>query len=398
MIYAHYVVSLVRDLRQDIIFRMKAVKNQNTLASIAVSLFLISVLYAIFLVEIPQLVNIIQQDKQTLAVSARCRRFCKNYSSKKGDTTMFEKTKAKLKEWQHYVDGDADSPYEFFMLFVILVNTASLGLETSKNISEEFKNILFYADQICLCIFIIELLFKFLVYNKEFFGEFRTDDGKKYFHLNKWNISDLLIVVVSIFASLPYFAVFRVFRLLRSFKIIRAIRSLRIIKALKLVNDISSLRTTFKGLVKAIPDILWTFCFLLVFAYVYAIVGTNVFAEEFPQYFGNLGTSMLTLCQITTFDSWFSGIARPVIQVYSWAWVYFISYAFIAASVIMNVLVVIIVDSMGKVREKERAEKRKRRQQAQEITLEKLSQQIADLQKQIEAYTRENNGCQETEE
>ena len=311
---------------------------------------------------------------------------------------MFEKTKAKLKEWQHYVDGDADSPYEFFMLFVILVNTASLGLETSKNISEEFKNILFYADQICLCIFIIELLFKFLVYNKEFFGEFRTDDGKKYFHLNKWNISDLLIVVVSIFASLPYFAVFRVFRLLRSFKIIRAIRSLRIIKALKLVNDISSLRTTFKGLVKAIPDILWTFCFLLVFAYVYAIVGTNVFAEEFPQYFGNLGTSMLTLCQITTFDSWFSGIARPVIQVYSWAWVYFISYAFIAASVIMNVIVGIIVDSMGKVREKERAEKRKRRQQAQEITLEKLSQQIADLQKQIEAYTRENNGCQETEE
>jgi voltage-gated sodium channel len=299
-----------------------------------------------------------------------------------------EKPKRKLKE---YVDGEVDTPYEIFMLFVITINTISLGLETSRNITEKFRTILFVVDQICLWIFVAELVFKLIAYNKKFFGEKRIDedhvdkDGNMivYFHWNKWNISDLIIVLVSFVASLPYFTVFRVFRVFRSFKVIKAVRSFRAIKSFKIVNEFEELRSTFKGLVRAIPGILWTFVFLAVFAYVYAIIGTNIFSEEWPDYFGTLGTSLLTLCQITTFDSWFSGVARPIIQTYPLAWIYFISYVFIAASIIMNVIVGIIVDSMGEEREHKKEEKKKA-DSINEITLEKLSEQISELQKQIE--------------
>ncbi len=298
------------------------------------------------------------------------------------------KQNRKLKD---YVDGEVDTPYEIFMLFVITINTISLGLETSRNITENFRNILFVVDQICLWIFVIELLFKIVVYNKYFFGEKRIDENhigkngkpEEYFHWNKWNISDLIIVLVSFVASLPYFTVFRVFRVFRSFKVMKAIRSLRAVKSFKIVNEFEDLRSTFKGLVRAIPGILWTFAFLAVFAYVYAIIGTNIFNEEYPDYFGTLGTSLLTLCQITTFDSWFSGVARPIIKVYPLAWVYFVSYVFIAASIIMNVIVGIIVDSMGEEREHKK-EKEKKADSNKEITLEKLSEQISELQKQIE--------------
>lgn len=217
----------------------------------------------------------------------------------------------------------------------------------SASLSDGFRKILTIVDQVCLFIFIAELLFKAVVYNKDFFGEKRVDGyGDEYFHINRWNISNLLIVLVSSFSILPYFAVFRTFRVLRSLKIIKAIRSFRIVKSFKLVNEVSSLRTIFKGLLKAIPGIIATFSFLAIFAYAYAIIGTNIFSEEFPQFFGTLGTSILTLCQVTTFDSWFSGIARPITQVYPWAWIYFVSYAFIAASVIMNAIVGIFVDSV----------------------------------------------------
>ena len=287
------------------------------------------------------------------------------------------KTKRNLKD---YVDGKVDTPYEIFMLFVICINTVSLGLETSSNITEDFRNILFMIDQICLWIFVIELIFKIIVYNKKFFGEMRIDEEhtdengkpKKYFHWNKWNVSDLLIVLVSFIASLPYFTVFRVFRVFRSFKVIKAVRSFRAVKSFKIVNEFEDLRSTFKGLVRAIPGILWTFAFLAVFAYVYAIIGTNMFRDECPDYFGTLGTALLTLCQITTFDSWFSGVARPIIKIYPLAWIYFVSYVFIAASIIMNVIVGIIVDSMGKERERDREqEKLKRANSKDEITLEK---------------------------
>ncbi|MBR4824039.1 MAG: ion transporter [Spirochaetaceae bacterium] len=305
------------------------------------------------------------------------------------------KAKRNLKD---YVDGKVDTPYEIFMLFVICINTVSLGLETSRNITADFRNILFMIDQICLWIFVIELIFKIIAYNKKFFGEMRLDDDhldengkpKNYFHWNKWNVSDLLIVLVSFIASLPYFTVFRVFRVFRSFKVIKAVRSFRAVKSFKIVNEFEDLRSTFKGLVRAIPGILWTFAFLAVFAYVYAIIGTNMFRDECPDYFGTLGTALLTLCQITTFDSWFSGVARPIIKIYPLAWIYFVSYVFIAASIIMNVIVGIIVDSMGKERERDREqEKLKRANSKDEITLEKLSEQIAELQKQIERLSCE---------
>ena len=71
-----------------------------------------------------------------------------------------EKTKRNLKD---YVDGDVDTPYEIFMLFVITINTISLGLETSRNITENFRNILFMIDQICLWVFFVELIFKIML-------------------------------------------------------------------------------------------------------------------------------------------------------------------------------------------------------------------------------------------
>ena len=65
--------------------------------------------------------------------------------------------------------------------------------------------------------------------------------------------------------------------------------------------------------------------------------------------------------------------------VYPLAWIYFVSYVFIASLVIMNVIVGIIVDSMAKEREL-------RRDNATEVTLERLSEQIVELRKTIELH------------
>ena len=270
---------------------------------------------------------------------------------------MSKNISEKLKSLRVFADGNADTPYEYFMLFVIVFNCVCLGLETKESLPQDFRNILFWADQICLGIFIIELLFKAVVYNKDFFGERMLDEkGEPYFAVNKWNISDALIVFVSVFSSLSYFAVFRTFRLFRSLRLLRVIRSLRTVKSLKLVNSFAELRHTFTALIRALPCILWTFFFLAIFSYTYAIIGTNVFGEQFPDFFGSLGASFLTLCQIMTFDSWVSAVARPVGAVFPFSWIYFVSYAFTSAYVIMNVIVGVIVDFMREkhdAREKE---------------------------------------------
>lgn len=289
--------------------------------------------------------------------------------------------KSVLKKLRRFVDGEADTPFEYIMLIVVIVNTVVLGLETSPELAGQYGRIFFGIDQICLWIFIAELFLKAVAFNRQFFGECRLDEkGDRFFHINKWNIFDLFIVLISVFASLPFFAVFRVLRLFKSVKIIKGIKSLRVIKTLKLVNGITKLRIIVKAVIKAIPSVLWTFFLLIIFAYVYAIIGVNIFGTDFPENFGTLGSAFLALFNLSSFDS------SEVIKRFSWSWIYFISYNFFEASIIMNVIVGVIVDSVNTSRQeieeedKEEADNDKK----EEVTLESLSAQIAELQKMIQ--------------
>lgn len=275
---------------------------------------------------------------------------------------------------RRFVDGEADTPFEFIMLIVIIINSITIGLETSPDIQACYGKLLFYIDQICLILFIIELFIKFLAYNKNFFGEFRVDEqNEKYFHINKWNIFDLLIILLSTLGSLPFFSIFRLTRLVKSIKVIKGIKSLRVVKTLKLVNGITNLRIMVKAIIKAFPSVLWTFCLLLIFAYVYAIIGNNIFGIDFPEYFGSLKLAFFSLFNLNDCSS------TTIIARFSWSWIYFVSYNFFEASIIMNVIVGVIVNAVNESRK----EIEKEDDNNPEITIELLYKKIEELEKEI---------------
>lgn len=287
-----------------------------------------------------------------------------------------------LKKLRTFVDGEANTPFEYFMLFVIIVNTVSLGLETSPSILNKYGNILFWIDQICLWLFIFELIIKLIAYNRNFFGEFRYDsNNQKYFHINKWNIFDLIIVVISTIGTLPFFAIFRVFRLFKSIKLVKGIKSLRVVKTLKLVNGITSLRVMVKAIIKAFPSVLWTFFLLLIFSYVYAIMGTSIFGIDFPESFGSLKLAFLSLFGLTGIDS------SEIISRFSWAWIYFVSYNFLEASIIMNVIVGVIVDAVNDSRKE--IDKEDETPESK-VTLDSLAKQIELLNKKVDNLNNKN--------
>lgn len=273
-----------------------------------------------------------------------------------------ENLSERLKE---YVDGSANSLFEYFILVVIMVNVVSLGLETSQALVQYTKTFLII-DQICLWIFIFELILKVIAYNKVFF---------KY----GWNIFDLTIVLLSIISSFSYLTIFRVFRIFRSVRVIKALKTIRALKAMKLVNGLEHLQVILKAIIYSIPGIIWTCILLFIFFYIYSIVGTNIFGPEFPVFFGTLGKSLYTLFQLMLFDD-YGNITRPILQSHPWAWFYFVSFALISAFVIMNVIVGIVVDSIEAVRQRYEIEEKNEKQ----VTLESLSNQISELQKQIQ--------------
>ena len=209
--------------------------------------------------------------------------------------------------------------FQGFILAVIVFNSVVFGLQTSQPIMAKYGRLLGVLDQVCLAIFVIELVLKLIVYNWRF-------------PRDAWNIIDFLVVSVSFVPDMGMLSSARLLRVLRVFKLISGVKQMRVI---------------LSAIMKAVPGIAWSGILLLLFYYVYGIIGTVLFGKAFPDWFGSLGASVYSLFQIMTLESWSMGIARPVIAVFPLAWIYFVSYILIASFVVMNIVVGIVLNSIN---------------------------------------------------
>jgi voltage-gated sodium channel len=186
------------------------------------------------------------------------------------------------------------------------------------------------ADYAFNAIFTIELVFN--MYSNFFFP----------FWANLWNIFDFAIVAVSLF-SLFFVPVdvtaLRLFRALR-----RSIVAFKVVRLLKMDN----LKIIILGVLKSLPGVSNAFILLGLIMGIWSIMGVSFFREDFPEEFGNFFRGMLSMCQIMTFDSWSSGITRPVLLHDNtqsiMGGIFFITYVFASAIIMANVVLAILID------------------------------------------------------
>ena len=74
------------------------------------------------------------------------------------------------------------------------------------------------------------------------------------------------------------------------------------------------------------------------------------------------------------------GISRPVMEVFSWAWVYFVPFVLCTSFLIMNVVVGIVVNAISEVSENQAGEEIKT---PEEDIQAQLRRELASLQKQL---------------
>ena len=107
-----------------------------------------------------------------------------------------------------------------------------------------------------------------------------------------------------------------------------------------------SLRRVVEGLVTALPGMASVFLLMALLFYIGAVMSTKLFGASFPEWFGDLGSSGYTLFQIMTLESWSMGIVRPVMEVYPYAWMFFLPFILVTTFAVVNLLVGLIVNSM----------------------------------------------------
>ena len=205
-----------------------------------------------------------------------------------------------------------------FILIVILFNAALLGLETSKPIMAEYGTLIHFLDRICLAIFVSEILAKLFAYRFRFFK-----DG--------WNIFDFLVVGIALIPAGQSMAALRVLRVMRVFRLMSAA---------------PRLRRVVEGFLSALPSMGSVFLLMAIIFYIGSVIATKLFGDDFPIWFGTMGRSAYSLFQIMTLESWSMGIVRPVMDIYPYAWAFFVPFILATSFAVVNLLVGLIVNSM----------------------------------------------------
>ena len=220
--------------------------------------------------------------------------------------------RAKLADW-------LETPkVRFTIIGVIIFNAIILGLETSPTIMAAAGPLITALDWACLSIFVLEIALKLIAHGTRFFR-------------SGWNVFDFIIVGIALVPSAHGLSV---------------LRAMRILRVLRVISVAPSLRRVVEGFVTALPGMGSVFLLMGIIFYIGAVMATKLFGGAFPDWFGSIGASLYTLFQVMTLESWSMGIVRPVLEVYPFAWVFFVPFIMVTTFAVVNLLVGLIVNSM----------------------------------------------------
>ena len=205
---------------------------------------------------------------------------------------------------------------------VILASALYAGA-TTYDVPSQYIGILNLFDYGITIFFLAEIIIRLLA-EKPFYNFFR----------NGWNIFDFLIVSISL---IPIGGAETVF----------IARLLRIIRMLRIITIIPDFRKIIDSLISMIPKVASIVVLMIIFFYIWATIGSLLFSEIDSDRWGNVGSAMLVLLQMITYDDW-GAIMRDVMEVYPVAWVYFVSFLILNAFILFNMIIGIVVDVMAK--------------------------------------------------
>jgi voltage-gated sodium channel len=268
--------------------------------------------------------------------------------------------------------------FRFFILAVILLSGVIVGLETYTGLYERNKHVFHFLDTLVIYIFLAEIILKLFSYGKKPWVYFR----------DPWNVFDFTVVAVCFIPNVDthYVAVLRLARVLRVFRVISVFPKLQI-----LVN----------ALLKSLPSMGYVIVLLFLVFYIYAVMGSFLFAKNDPVHFGTLHASMITLFKVITLEGWTDimniqlyGTTDPKaeynLEPVSYASViYFISFILLGAMIIMNLFIGVIMNSMQESHnELQKALLKKTSEPHTQLILSELEKKVDDLKNDIQKLNK----------
>ncbi|GGK25255.1 hypothetical protein GCM10010965_17490 [Caldalkalibacillus thermarum] len=251
------------------------------------------------------------------------------------------------------------------IIVLIVINAIVVGMETYPGIYQPYQDWFYLIDRMILWIFTAEIILKLVATRPRY-----------HFFKDSWNVFDFLIVASGhLFVGAQFVTVLRV---------------LRVLRLLRAVTVIPSLRRLVSALLYTIPSLGNIMLLMGLIFYIFGVMGTFLFRDVAPEYFGSLHLSLITLFQVVTLESWASGIMRPIMAEVFWSWIYFVAFILVGTFVIFNLFVGVIVSNVERAETEDAEQEEGQREERQGLfegdgssvsaeEIAKLRQEIKEL-------------------
>ena len=225
------------------------------------------------------------------------------------------------------------SPFNLVIFAVIMANAIVLGLETYDGIVRDHGGLLSTLNDVFLGVFVVELCVRLIGFGS------RPQD----FFKSGWNVFDFLVVAASFTPGLRENAM-----------LLRLARLARVLRIVRLLPD---LRVLTIAIGRSIPGVLSLAVLAVLVLFIYGMVGWTIFQDHAPEQYGTISEAMLTLFIALTLENLPDQIALGR-ELSEWTLLYFISYALLAAFLIFNILIGVVINSLEEARAIEHARER----------------------------------------
>ncbi|QSB04412.1 ion transporter [Natronoglycomyces albus] len=215
--------------------------------------------------------------------------------------------------------------FQWLSITVILLNAISLGIGTYPDAVATGGFALAWVDTAALTFFTLEVIIGLIAF------------GRRPWHYFKhgWNVFDFIVVVAALTPGMRENATL--------------LRLLRLARILKLFQAFPSLRVVVMGAARSIPKSIGLIALTIVIVYLWGMLGCILFGQTYPERFGTIDRAALHLFQLMVLDD-VGNVMRAGIEVSILTIPYYLTFIFIGAFILFNILIGVVLASMEEAR------------------------------------------------
>ncbi|WP_233578972.1 ion transporter [Micromonospora sp. BL4] len=222
-------------------------------------------------------------------------------------------------------------PFEIGIVVVILANGVVLGLETYRDLTVA-SAALHWLELLFRAVFVVEIGIRLAAYGR------RPQD----FFRHGWNVFDFAVIAAIFIPGLHGDPAL--------------LRVVRVARMVRLVRFSPGLRTIVSALWRSLPGVGGFLALAVVTLYVYGMAGWLIFGSSFPDQYGDIGRSLLTLFVLLSLET-LPDLIEQGMTISPWTLLYYVSYVVITVNLLLNILIAVIVNSMEEARRLEMTER-----------------------------------------